>query len=282
MLNRLFLVLGVLGAGAVFFFITVLLLIPSDLIMGPVKQRLQAGPGLILTEESAQRVFPFGIRAEGLLVSKKEGGDVLYLDTLTVSFAPMGLLTGGLMARIDATIARGRVKGAVLVKINRTEIDLDIDDVDFGAVPAIVNAGLKGSGSVSGKALVTLKPNGCPEATINLKGVGLDGNDLNFKGFSLPFGRIADSGLKARVLRCRAKINTLWIDGSGMSARVGGLISLAEPLRQSLLDLDIEIVPRGPVTEDALLSLLLSPYQRSANYYSMKVRGTLGSPVLGP
>ncbi len=281
-MRRLLTALTLLAAGAVLFGLTAAILIPSDMIMGFVKERLKAGPGLILTEEASERVLPFGIRANGLLVSKEEGESVLYLDTLTVTFAPLGLLTGGLMARIDATIARGRVKGTVLVKIDRTEIDLDIDGVGFGAVPAIVNAGLKGSGSVNGRALVTLPPGGCPEATIDLKGDGLDGDDLSFKGFSLPFGRITDAGLKARILDCRAKIDTLWIDGSGMSARVGGLISLTEPVRQSVLDLDIEIVPRGPATEDPILSLLLKKYRRSANYYSIKVGGTLGSPTVRP
>ena len=274
--------LMLLAAGGVLFLLTATILIPSDMIMDFIKERLKTGPGLILTEEASERVLPFGIRADGLLLSKGEGRSVLYLDTLTVSFSPLGLLTGGLMARIDATVARGRVKGTILLKINRTEIDLYIDGVDFGAVPAIADAGLKGSGSVSGRALVTLPPNGCPEATINLKGAGLDGDDLNFKGFSLPFGRITDAGLKARVSDCRAEINNLWIDGSGMSARVGGLISLAEPVRQSQLGLDIEIVPRGPATEDPILSLLLKQYRRSANYYSIKIGGTLGSPIVRP
>jgi type II secretion system protein N len=274
--------LMLLAAGAILFLLTATILIPSDMIMDFVKERLKTGPGLILTEEASERVLPFGIRANGLLLSKGEGGSLLYLDTITVSFAPLGLLTGGLMARIDATIARGRVEGTILLKTNRTEIDLNISGVGFGAIPAIVNAGLKGSGSLNGRALLTLPPDSCPEATINLKGAGLDGDDLNFKGFSLPFGRITDSGLKARVLDCQAKIDTLWIDGSGMSARIGGLISLAEPMRQSVVDLDIEIVQRGPATEDALLPLLLKRYRKSANSYSIKVGGTLGSPIVRP
>ncbi len=65
-----------------------------------------------------------------------------------------------------------------------------------------------------------------------------------------------------------------------MSARVGGFIDLAEPVRRSLVDLDVEIVPRGPAAEDALL--LLNRYRRSANHYSIKVGGTLGSPSVKP
>ena len=281
-MKRLLTALMLLAAGAVLFLLTAAILIPPDMVMGFVKERLKTGPGLILTEESSERVLPFGIRADGLLVSKEGGGDVLYLDTLTVTFAPLALLTGGLMARIDGTINGGGVKGAVMAKINRTEIDLDIDGVDLSAVPAIADAGLKGSGSLDGRASIILPPGGCPEATINLKGVGLDGGDLSFKGFSLPFGRITDAGLKARMLGCRARIDTLWIDGSGMSARLSGLISLTAPVRHSAVDLDIELIPRGPATEDPILLLLLKEYRRSANHYSVKVGGTLGSPVVRP
>jgi hypothetical protein len=101
-------------------------------------------------------------------------------------------------------------------------------------------------------------------------------------GLSLPFGTIADAGLKAELKDCQAMIRALWIDGSGMSARVGGLVSLAKSVQRSKLDLEIEVIPRRGAAQKADLMLLLSPYQRSANYYSMKVRGTLGAPVLGP
>ncbi len=281
-MRRLLTALILLAAGAVLFLLTASILIPPNMIMGFVKERLRTGQGLVLTEEASERVLPFGIRADGLLVSVGEGGGILYLDTITVSFAPLALLTGGLMARIDATVSGGEVKGTVLVKANRTEIDLDIDGVELTTIPAIANAGLKGSGSLSGKVLVTLPSGGCPEAAINLKGLNLDGDDMSFKGFSLPFGKISDAGLKAEIKGCRARINTLWIDGSGMSARLSGLIDLKEPVRHSQLDLNIEIVPRGPAIEDPILSLLFKEYRRSANHYSIKVGGTLGSPAVRP
>jgi hypothetical protein len=63
---------------------------------------------------------------------------------------------------------------------------------------------------------------------------------------------------------------------------LSGLIKLAEPLSRSALDLDIEIVPKGAATEDPMLSLLLKQYRRSANHYSIKVGGTLGSPAIRP
>jgi type II secretion system protein N len=208
--------------------------------------------------------------------------ELLYIDTLTVGFAPMGLLTGGLMARIDAAVGGGRITGTVLVKTGRTEMDLKIDGVGLNSIPAIAGTGFKISGSLGGKARVTLKPDGCPEAVINLKGTGLDVYDLKIKGFSLPFGKIKDAGLKARVLDCRARIEALWIDGNSMSARIGGLISLTEPLRRSPLDLDVDIVARGQAAGDAGLPLLLNNYRRSANHYSIKIGGTLAEPSVRP
>ncbi len=284
MVKRFFLVLGVLGAGAVFFFITVLLLIPSDLIMGSVKQRLQAGPGLILTEESAERIFPFGIKARGLLLSTggRGGKGLLYLDTLTARLSLLSVLSGGLKVELNATIARGSLKGYVILKINRTEVDIEVEGIDFEAVPAFLNAGLEGGGSFDGRLELTLPPSGCPEGTLRAKGVGLDEDALRVMGFRLPFGRVTDAGLRAELKDCRARIRALWIDGSNMSARVGGLVSLVKPVEQSRLDLEIEVIPRKGAAEKPGLLLLLSPYRRSANYYSMKVRGTLGSPLLGP
>ncbi len=284
MLKKSLIVLVVLGAGAVFFLVTVLLLIPSDLIMAAVRERLQAGPGLILTEQSAERVFPFGIRARGLLLSTSDrGGEgLLYLDTLSARLSLLSILSGGVKAEIDATVASGSLKGYVLLKINRTEVYIEVEDIDFDAVPAFLNAGFEGGGSFDGRLELTLPPSTCPEGTLRAKGFGMDSAALRVMGFRLPFGRITDAGLRAELKDCRARIRDFWIDGSNMSARVGGLVSLGKPLQQSRLDLEIEVIPREGGGEEAGLLLLLRPYRRSANYYSIKVRGTLGSPVLGP
>ncbi len=284
MLKRFLLVFVVLGAGAVLFSTTVLLLIPSELIMGSVKQRLQAGPGLILTEQSAERVFPFGIKARGLLLSTSDRGgkDLLYLDTLSARLSLLSILSGGVKAEFNATTARGSLKGYVLLKINRTEVDIEVKDIDLDVVPAFLNAGLEGGGSFDGRLELTFPSSTCPEGTLRAKGFGMDPDALGIMGFRLPFGRITDAGLRAELKDCRASIRALWIDGSNMSARVSGLVTLVKPVQQSRLALDIEVIPRKGAAEKPGLLLLLGPYRRSANYYSMKVSGTLGSPVLGP
>ncbi len=281
MLKKFLLVSGVLVAGAVLFSITVLLLVPAELIMAPLKQRLEAGPGLILTEQSAERVFPFGIKASGLLLSAG-GKGILYLDTITVRLSPLSILSGGVKAELNATVARGSLKGYVLFKRNRTQVEMEAEDIDFDAVPAFKNAGLEGGGSFDGRLELTLPRSTCPKGTLRAKGFGMDPDALGVMGFRLPFGTIADAGLRAELEDCGVTLRALWIDGSNMSARVGGLVSLAKPVEQSRLDLEIEVIPRKGAAEMPGLLLLLGPYRRSANYYSMKVSGTLGSPVLGP
>ncbi len=278
-MKKLLMTLVLLAAGLILFSLTAILLIPSDMLMSSVKERLKTRHSIILTEESSRRVLPFGIRVEGLTVSNR-AGNALYLDAITARFVPLALLSGGLMVNFDATVAGGAIRGYVLLKNGAAEISAVADAIELDAIEAISDAGFKGPGALSGTASAKFPATGCPEATLNLKALGLDGENLKFKGIGLPFGEIKDAGLKAKVNECRAEILNLWIDGAGLSARVSGPIKLKQPLSHSVIDLHIEMVPRG--TEDPILSLLFNHYRKSANYYSIKVKGTLEKPTVRP
>jgi len=77
------------------------------------------------------------------------------------------------------------------------------------------------------------------------------------------------------------RIDGLWIESSDLSARIKGGIKMASPVSASQVDMTIELVPyEGLLGKQYLLSLL-SPYKRSANYYSIPVKGTLGSLTAG-
>jgi hypothetical protein len=40
----------------------------------------------------------------------------------------------------------------------------------------------------------------------------------------------------------------------------------------------LEVMTKGELLQDRLLTALMSGYRKSANYYSIPVRGTLGNP----
>ena len=280
-MKKFLMTLALLGAGLILFSLTAILLIPSDMLLGSLKESLRTSHGIILTEESSKRLLPFGIRAAGLTVSNKLG-DTLYFDTITVKFAPLGLLSGALTANFDATLAGGSINGHILFRRGAIKIEAAVDAINLGAIKAIASAGFKGPGSLSGTASARLPKTGCPEASVDLKALGLDAEKLNFKGLSLPFGEIKDAGLKAKLKECRAEVTNLWIDGLGLSARISGMVSLKEPIRRSVVDLHVEMVPRGAAAEDQTLSILFNHYRKSANYYSIKIRGTLASPNVKP
>jgi type II secretion system protein N len=292
--KRLHFFLVVIVSGAILFSLTILIFFPADLIEGVLQNSVAENTGLTVRTAYFERVFPFGVEARGVRVAgagappgAPPGASgpipaVVFMDRLTVRLKPLSVLTGSIRSRISGSIMDGAFNGIITLKRGGGRADVEFDGIAIERIPALKSAGVGIKGSVRGRIGVSVGPSGCAEGTIKAKGLDLEGGGLRVLGFPLPFGEINDAGIELELTEdahgCVARLKGLWIEGSGMTARLSGEIRLVSPLGGSPIDLVLEVIPKGEKATEVEDLFFLAPYKRSANYYSINVKGTVGMP----
>jgi hypothetical protein len=107
---------------------------------------------------------------------------------------------------------------------------------------------------------------------------------LSFRGFPLPIDSVDEAGLSAEFFNCGVRLDGLWLESPDLSARIKGTVKIASPVSSSPVDMILELVPGEGLLEKDYIVSLLDPYKKSANYYSIPVKGTVGglSGTMGP
>lgn len=281
-LKRLFLAFFILISGLVLFSITVFYALPMNILEDKAKEALKERAGLLVSEESFERVFPFGFEARGVEFSDASGGRPLFkLDKARASLDIPGLLTGRLNIKLTAGISGAAVEGGLAVKSGGTDLILEWHGLELKHIPALERAGLQIGGGFSGKLALFMPKGACPSGSLRLKGGGFKDDGIRFRGFPLPAGDISDAGIKAEIKDCKALVEGLWVEGAGLSLRLQGWITLATPVEASPLDMTIEVMPKGDIKDREFPFSFLSAFRKSANYYLIPVRGTLANPSTG-
>lgn len=262
--------------GFIFFSLTLFHLIPSGvyerLLTGAVKEKT----GVALKAASFDTVFPLGFEITGLRLTDERGKVLARLDSLRADLNPLGLATG-LSVDLTGRAGEGNIEGSIKTGLFSTRLELEARGVGFSYLEALGNAGIGIDGTFDGKVSLSSRKGGCPKGFARLEGVEVSGAGVKFRGFPLPLGSIDETGLSADFRDCKAVLNGLWIEGTEVSLRLLGNIKIEEPVAASLVDLSLEIVPHGDMASNQLLLSFISSYRKSANFYSIPIRGTLES-----
>jgi len=262
--------------GLIFFSLTLFHLIPSGVYERLVTGAVREKTGLVVKAASFDTVFPLGFEMTDLKVSDERGKVLARLDTLRADLNPLGLATG---LRIDLAgrAGQGSVIGSIKTGLLSSSLELEAIGVGFSYVEALGNAGIGIDGTFDGKAYLSARKGGCPKGFARVEGVEVSGAGVKFRGFPLPLGSIDETGLSAEFRDCKAVLNGFWIEGTEVSLRLTGNIKIVEPIASSTVDLSLEIVPHGDMASNELLMSIIGPYRKSANFYSIPIRGTLES-----
>lgn len=266
-------VLAVLGF--IIFGLTLFHLIPSHLYESWFKGTVKARSGFVVETASFETAFPLGFRLEGLKVFDSGGMELVRMDWLEAGFNPLGLLSG-LRVDIEGGASGGHVSGSAMAGLFGSSFDIDARGVGFDALSALGAAGVRLDGSFDAVMAVSME-GGCPSGTVKARGVEFRDAQLSFRGFPLPVGTVEEAGLSAEFAGCSMRLDGLWVESSELSARLKGSVKLSTPLSASPVDMTLELVPGEAMLKKEYLLSLLSPYKKSANFYSIPVRGTVGS-----
>lgn len=279
MLKKALIVLAVLIAGPFVTFYTLFLLLPPDMaVLWAAKEVRKEGVDAKVI--GAARAFPLGYRAERVLMTGPQGAGPVVLTDASAVLVPGELFGGRLAFAVEGRLGGGRVFGKVSLAPSAAFVDLKAEGVSPESILASSGAMFSIPGTFEGSAKVRIPRGGCPEGAIRADGASTDG-EVKFSGFALPVGRVTDSGLEVELSGCKALVKGAWIEGGMLSARVTGTVTLASPPEASPLELLVEVIP-GPGARGEPALVLLSPYRKSASYYSFSVRGTPARPVVSP
>lgn len=262
-------------AGFIIFSLTLFHLIPAHLYESWLSETIRDRSGLRVESASFSTAFPLAFRFEGLKIYDGAGNEMLRMDSLKAGMNPLGLFSG-LRIDIEGEASGGQVSGKASAGLFGSSFDIEAKGVGFEAVSALGSAGVKLDGAFDAVLAVKME-SGCPKGSLKANGVEFREAELSFRGFPLPIGSVEEAGLSAEFFNCGVRLDGLWIESEDLSARIKGGMKIASPVSASPVDMTIELVPGDGMLEKHYLLSLISPYKRSANYYSIPVKGTLGS-----
>lgn len=276
-------------AGVFLFVVLVSLFVPDDVVEGALRRSLEENASVTFSAGEFKMSFPFTIAASRVLVFPLKGahpqpgdGGAVYFETMNARLRPLSLLWGEVRVDLRGGVGNGLIESSAAFGRNSINVDVMLSGTDASAFPFHGAAGVNLSGAVSGRAyLVFRDKGGCPDGTVSLKGsdVAVEGPALAW--VALLFKERVDVSLSAQTMDCAIKLNGLWVEGREFSARLHGDLKLAEGARASAVSLTVELFPKQEAVGGAHL-MLLERYRKSANYYSMQVKGTVDAPTVTP
>ena len=256
------------AAGAALAIVIAFYLVPDKAYEGYIKNILNEKTLFRVEVLGLRKTLPFSFRASSIRLFRKDGALVAEMDNLNLRPAlslPLGLAYSG-------TIGGGQVDGRAAFWPS-TELLVKADGVAGGSLPFISTSGLVDGGIFFANARIS-NFKGCPEGEIEASSEG-----LRLKGRLDPLLIFRDGVSVALIIAlkdCTANIRSLSVEGKDLSARAYGDARFMDG--QSELDLAIELTTRGALSET--MALILKDYKKSANYFTMRVKGPVSSPAL--
>lgn len=291
-IKRLLIITSLLITSVFLFFLSFLIILPADLIIVLVKERLEEKTGLVFLIDDFQKAYPFGFRIKKLSILPSEKEDpILNIDTVRGRIDPFSPFLGKIRIFISGGVENGEMQGEIVLKIQSAVLDFKVKDI---SIPYLTSMKVDG-GLFSGQWYTAFSEERCPVGYIRIKGKNVDATRINIMGISL--GMIGQAGIDIdlsdtgqapdAVTRtelygsaCKFKLKGLWADGIPLLVKTYGEISAEKPFKDSSLNLTLEITPRMQFLKNNIFLELIRNYRKSANYYLINIRGTVGAPLL--
>lgn len=196
-----------------------------------------------------------GLTFEGLrliIPSEEEGLPPLDLvvDELSVSTSLFSLMSDTKSYSFDAELAGGEAEGDITLGETDLEVDVEIEDVDLGALPALRKfTKVPLAGTLTGEIVLAMpaevaESTGTVEVTIEALNVGDGKSKLDIPGWgglTLDPADVGNLELLAPIDAGVAKIERATAHGKDLELDVVGRVRLLRPLKRSDLNLLLRV-----------------------------------------
>lgn len=263
--------------------LAVFYMVPLNAIEGRVVAVFFQDIGIAASLTGFERVFPFGLRAKDIaLKDASSGRPLLYIDGAWVGFNPLSIFSGGIGADFKASLIGGLVSGSVITRLSGRSVDMKMESVSLLSIPAFERLKITAEVPFDGDLSITLPENGCASGEVRLIGKTVSGAEVRLGGFPLPVGDIDSAGLEAVSLGlqtaddCLLELKGLWIKGSEIEAMMRGTLIVKDSIEASLVDLILEVRPKGLLLKKEYMLSYLKDYRTGKGFYRVPVKGRLG------
>ena len=161
---------------------------------------------------------------------------------------------------------RGTISGNIIRTLNENTIDMTFENVHISDLPFMKNAGIKGSGMLSGSLTMTHSSGHIKFATHNA-----DFQPLVFSDIIIPLNLFHTVKGALDIKGDMVQVTSLAFEGKDIYARLKGGID------NHFVDLSMEIMPEKSFLDNPLFMSTLERYKISPGYYVMHIKRDLRS-----
>ncbi len=221
-----------------------------------------AGDGKITIEvQGLKKGFFYTVSVDKVAL-KSSGEELVSFNNIHSRINPFGLIRMQVDASMNGTTGSGKISGSAILAKNRLQAKIDYKEVDMREMPFLKHAGIRGSGTISGRFLMTDDKGRVDFVTRNATFEPAD-----FSGIKVPmhfFKEVTGSlAIEGNVI----KVVSVSLAGKDIYARLKGVI------KNHVADLTMELMPDRSFLENPLFLMEVGRYQVSPGYYVIPVRG---------
>jgi type II secretion system protein N len=198
------------------------------------------------------------------LVIKGFGSGLASLRNIHVRINPLGLASLRLELSADGSVGSGGLSGRADIGAGGTRAVFEYGNVGIGDMPFLKLAGVKGTGTVSGKF-----------SFAGDKGhVEFITDDANlqpavFSGVSVPLNLFHSMSGAVDVRGNAIYVSSVFLEGDDVNARLKG------DIKANVVDMTMELMPGRTFLQNALFLHGLDKYKVSPGYYVIPIKTSL-------
>jgi type II secretion system protein N len=198
------------------------------------------------------------------LTLKGHGKEQVSFQNIQATVGLPALIRFQLNVSFHGDVGRGTISGNIIRTLNETTIDMTFENVNVSDMPVLDNAGIQGSGMLSGRLTITDGAGHIEFAThdAQFQPVVLSDIIIPLNLFHTVKGALDIRGDMMQV-------TSLALEGKDIYARLKGGID------NNSVDLSMEIMPEKSFLDNPLFMSTLERYKISPGYYVMHIKRDL-------
>lgn len=238
------------------------IVIPVTLIEDIIADSV-TGRKITLEKTGLRKGFFYNLRAEKILV-KSGSGEVLSFTEIASRINPFRLMLLQVKITVDGNIGGGSISGDMHFARNSLNVTLEAENASVNEIPFFERAGIKGDGAFSGRFILIND-----DGRIEFNADSVTFEPAVFSGIQIPmnlFSRVSGAiSIKENIIQ----VVSVSFEGKDIFARLKGVI------KDSFMDLTMEVMPGRSYMENPLLLAGIERYRVSPGYYAVPLRGSL-------
>ena len=198
------------------------------------------------------------------LTLKSSGDEQVSLNNIYGRINPLNFIMLRLSISLNGGIGGGNFSGRANLTKNKMQIELDINKADIAQIPLFKLIGIQGTGTISGR-FTMLDDTGHVEFVTKdsrLEPAILSGVNVPLNFFNSVRGSVDIKGDIINVV-------SIALEGKDIHARLKG------PIKDAVMNLDMELMPGISLIENPLFRGELGKYKVSPGYYVIPLKGNL-------